>query len=371
MRASIYSGTLTTIYWTATGTWEYKTITKTSIGTSMDIRVATNAKTSTTFYVDNLSLKTTNNTIPINDKTITFTINGTPIGTATTNAVGVATITYKINLNTGTYPINATFAGDEIYATSTGTNNLTVIETPTTITVESQTGYQGDKINLTATLTDTIHSNPELLTPNQQTGTETLGNTNGFIASGATINSSTEQPHTGTRSLKVTTNNNTGNEGFRTTTTTVKDATSYTAGFWVYAPTGTLMRASIYSGTLTTIYWTATGTWEYKTITKTSIGTSMDIRIATNTQSATTFYTDDLSLKTTNNTIPISGKTIQFSVDGNPVGTATTNTNGIATLEYTITPNAGTYPINATFAGDEIYATSTGTNNLTVIETEN
>ncbi len=196
-----------------------------------------------------------------------------PNNTITNNPIQIITITFNKNIQPGT-----------------NYNNITV----------------KNSLGIAQTITKTINNNKititpntplnNLLTPNQQTGTETLGNTNGFIASGATINSSTEQPHTGTRSLKVTTNNNTGNEGFRTTTTTVKDATSYTAGFWVYAPTGTLMRASIYSGTLTTIYWTATGTWEYKTITKTSIGTSMDIRIATNTQSATTFYTDDLSL---------------------------------------------------------------------------
>ena len=60
------------------------------------------------------------------------------------------------------------------------------------------------------------------------------------------------------------------------------------------------------------------------------------------------------TLTDTHNNVPIAGKSIQFSVNGNIVGTATTNTHGIATHTYTITQNPGTYTILAEFLQDLI-----------------
>ena len=56
----------------------------------------------------------------------------------------------------------------------------------------------------------------------------------------------------------------------------------------------------------------------------------------------------------------ISGKTIQFIINGTNIGSAVTNSNGIATLSYTITQNAGYYYITTIFAGDNIYSYSNG-----------
>ncbi len=71
-------------------------------------------------------------------------------------------------------------------------------------------------------------------------------------------------------------------------------------------------------------------------------------------------------LTETHSNVPVSGKTIQFSVYGKTVGTAVTNTLGIATLAYTITQNSGTYPIIAKLLQDASYASSTNTNNCVV-----
>ncbi len=49
----------------------------------------------------------------------------------------------------------------------------------------------------------------------------------------------------------------------------------------------------------------------------------------------------------------VSGREIRFEVGGAPVGTGTTDTDGIAACDYTVTQPAGTYPIAASFAGDE------------------
>ena len=66
--------------------------------------------------------------------------------------------------------------------------------------------------------------------------------------------------------------------------------------------------------------------------------------------------------------MPLSGKTVQFSVDGNIIGTAVTDINGIAILPYTITQNGGYYYIDALFAGDNVYNSSTGGATLKVLQ---
>ena len=64
--------------------------------------------------------------------------------------------------------------------------------------------------------------------------------------------------------------------------------------------------------------------------------------------------------------MPVSGKTIKFSVDGTIVGQAVTNASGIAIYVYTIIQSDGTYSILAEFLQDDIYAASSNTNNLGV-----
>jgi hypothetical protein len=59
----------------------------------------------------------------------------------------------------------------------------------------------------------------------------------------------------------------------------------------------------------------------------------------------------------------IAGKTVTFYIDGDIAGTATTNSSGIATLAtYTPSPalSAGSYPLVAEYAGDNVYAGSHG-----------
>jgi predicted outer membrane repeat protein len=72
------------------------------------------------------------------------------------------------------------------------------------------------------------------------------------------------------------------------------------------------------------------------------------------------------NLTYTDGNVPISGKTVQFSVNGNVVGTSVTDSNGIATLPYTIQENSGIYTILAEFTGDTTYPASSNTNTLTV-----
>ena len=88
--------------------------------------------------------------------------------------------------------------------------------------------------------------------------------------------------------------------------------------------------------------------------------------------SATGTYggTVNLSAKLTDGVSPLSGRTINFTLNGNGVGSAVTDGSGIATLNSVSLAgiNANTYPtgVGASFAGDATYLASTATNTLTV-----
>ena len=83
---------------------------------------------------------------------VAFTfINGTVVttlGTATTNASGVATLTgvSLAGIGAGTYTgyVGASFAGDANYAGSSGSGNLTVAQAPLTVTANPASKTYGD-----------------------------------------------------------------------------------------------------------------------------------------------------------------------------------------------------------------------------------
>ena len=77
------------------------------------------------------TLRKTSDNTPVAGKTINFTRNGTSVGSATTNASGVATLS-SVSLsgvNAGTYAsgVGASFTADSTHGGSTGTNSLTVL----------------------------------------------------------------------------------------------------------------------------------------------------------------------------------------------------------------------------------------------------
>lgn len=74
----------------------------------------------------------------------------------------------------------------------------------------------------------------------------------------------------------------------------------------------------------------------------------------------------NLTANLTANNNPLTDKTISFTVNGISAGSGTTDENGNVSVPYTITENAGTYSIDASFAGDNVYQSSVGSNILTV-----
>jgi hypothetical protein len=84
---------------------------------------------------------------PLINQSVTFTLNGSPVGSAVTNGGGVATLSNVslAGINAGPYlnAAAASFAGDINYQSSSTTANLTVAPAPLTITANPQTKVYG------------------------------------------------------------------------------------------------------------------------------------------------------------------------------------------------------------------------------------
>jgi hypothetical protein len=93
----------------------------------------------------------------VSGKTISFTLNGNSVGTANTDANGVATLNNVSlsGINAGSYPnaVAASFAGDSGFITSNGSGALEVSKAAATISLNNLTGhiYNGSAKSATAT----------------------------------------------------------------------------------------------------------------------------------------------------------------------------------------------------------------------------
>jgi hypothetical protein len=76
----------------------------------------------------------------------------------------------------------------------------------------------------------------------------------------------------------------------------------------------------------------------------------------------------EATLKRSTGSAPLSGKTVEFKVDSVSIGTATTDSSGLASKVHTVAPgtSTGSHPTNASFAGDVLYNSSTKNSTLTV-----
>ncbi|MCX6896976.1 MAG: Ig-like domain-containing protein, partial [Verrucomicrobia bacterium] len=115
----------------------------------------------------------------ISGETVEFKVDGTAVGTAITNASGVATFSYTVPANAalGSHTIVASFAGDTDYAASSGSGSLTVSKITTSLAAADASGVIGSSATLTATLT--------------AGGSGVSGKTISFTVDGATVGSGT------------------------------------------------------------------------------------------------------------------------------------------------------------------------------------
>lgn len=262
-------------------------------------------------------LTRTTDSARLNAKTVSFTVDGVAAGSATTNTVGQATVSYTIptSLSVGAHTIGASFAGDTLYNGTTGTGTLTVSKANTAIgAVASPSGTYGQAVTLTGTLTRT--------TDNAALSGKTLE----FTVSGTNVGSAT-----------------TNGSGVATLSYTVPESkvvgphtlvVSF-AGDTQYNSTSTNGTLTINKGNTATVAANATG----------AQGANVSL-------TATLTRTQDSS--------GLAGKTIAFSVDGGFVGNGTTSGSGLASFVYAIPigMSVGGHSITTAFAGDSQYNAS-------------
>ena len=96
----------------------------------------------------------------IGGQTIQFTVDAVNVGSAVTNASGVATLNFAIPLaaTLGSHPIGASFAGSGFLNASSDTDRLTVVKWDSAIAVSNASGTAGQAVNLSATLRRNIDS---------------------------------------------------------------------------------------------------------------------------------------------------------------------------------------------------------------------
>lgn len=353
-------------------------------------------------------------------RTLDFTVAGTGVGSATTGGTGSASLPYLVPVAGGprTDPIGAAFAGDTFYSGSSDTANLVVGKAGTALAVANATGGFGDTVNLTATLTRTTDAAPldgrtvafsvegsavgDGATDTAGVATipytipEALGwGARAIVASFA--GDADHDPSNGSGVLdvipwptSVTASDASGTVGQTTTLAAVlirsdtleplegrqiafsvegtsagsaaTDATGSASLNWVIADTvgsGVLSLVASFDGDATH-------------------GASSDTAALTVAKAATTHWTMDrvgtitelvilrqFDLASVPGGVMLSGKTVQYSVEGTVVGSGVTNAGGDSTLNWIITDGPATRTIATEFAGDTAYLGSAAQATLT------
>jgi predicted outer membrane repeat protein len=103
------------------------------------------------------TLTDTAHNVAISGKSVTFKVNSTTVGNATTDSSGLATLLYHIDLVGGNYTVDAIFAADDQYAGSNNTGTLKVPQSSIYVVVTSSKKDPG--IGETFTLTYKLGNN--------------------------------------------------------------------------------------------------------------------------------------------------------------------------------------------------------------------
>lgn len=250
---------------------------------------------------------------------VTIKLNGTTVGTPTTDASGLASVSYTIpDGATGAHAIAATYGGDAAHTGSSGSGTLTVGKADTTLLVANLSSVPGGAVTLSATLSRS---------------------SDGGMLSGKT----------------VTFKNGSTVIGTGTTNAAGVATKSYTVPSTFTAP-GSITITASFAGDANNSASSGTGTISVRR--KTAITT------ANASGSVGTAVVLKGTLKA--GSAAISGATITFTVDGASVGTGTTDHLGNANLTHTITEAAGSHILTVEFAGDTVNAAASANAALTV-----
>ncbi|MFH1540448.1 MAG: DUF2341 domain-containing protein, partial [Elusimicrobiota bacterium] len=113
-------------------------------------------------FIATATLTTKPTGTPIACKEISFALKDGESKTATTNSIGIATVTFTAPSSKGDYKLDASFASDDSYNLSTSSETVSILLRPTTIQADSVTTYASESevfatvFTATATLTNKL-----------------------------------------------------------------------------------------------------------------------------------------------------------------------------------------------------------------------
>jgi hypothetical protein len=276
----------------------------------------------------------TDNEKYLSGMTVTYKIDGAPVGTAVTNPAGsnqnrdpesgLSELPFRVQLPPGYYTVEASFAGDAKYD-ATATRSTLVVEGPVRIATQldlvNVSGAPGGTATLTAWLKDQS-GNP---VP-QQPVTFAVGG----VAAGSAV-----------------------------TDTSGMARLAYNVG----ATPGSYPVTAAFAGSPT--YFASTASATLTVVMPSKIATSLTLQNAAGNPGTTIML--QAALRDQNGQ-GLTGQAVTFSVDGVVVGSALT-TQGLAQLAYPISATAaeGVHALTAAFAGDAQYDPASQAGALTIV----
>ncbi|RYG22560.1 hypothetical protein EON82_16725, partial [bacterium] len=269
-----------------------------------------------------LSATLTSQEGPLAGRTVSFKIGGAEVGAATTDEHGAATLDHKVEEGpAGQLSVAASFDGEDGYAPVSDSDSLEVLRAPTEIAVSSLEAKVGAPVSLRAALSRTTDGKP---LPGKSLEFLVDGNAVGSATTGA--DGAAELPFD-TSGLSA---------GPHTVLVRFAEDDSYLA--------------SEGAGTLTVA----------AADTRLVLAAPTPVRIG---------ETAHLNATLTTAQGPLSGRNVSFKVAGAVAGTATTNEQGIAALDFKIEEGpAGGRPVEASFAGEDAYAPASDSATLEVLK---
>ncbi|UCE16251.1 MAG: Ig-like domain repeat protein [Candidatus Bathyarchaeota archaeon] len=261
---------------------------------------------------------TDGNTVALADEEISFSIEELSLGTATTDSSGNAVKTYTANLDAGTYDVKVSYAGSSDYGSSDARSNLIVNPLDTTLTIDA----------------------PSVKTKEIALISTTLEDENGNPISGENIDCYLYED----------------DEWKKINTTTITDGAGKAVISKAFDTAGDYQIKAGYAGSANYNNVNATVTL---TISQYTTALTFDVPSATQGKECTLKAT----LKDEEGS-PLQNIVVDFYIyeenDWNEIGSAKTDSNGVASLIYTPS-TTGTFQVKAMFGGATNYADSSST----------
>ena len=329
--------------------------------------LAVSAATGSYGGIANLAATLTSAGSGLNGKSIAFTLNGVAVGSATTNASGVATLSNVTlaGINSAAYAtgVGASFAGDSGFGASSSTAQLTVNPAVSTTTI-------GCPASVTYSGAAQTPCTASFSTSDGLTGSLPVTYVNNVNAGTATASATYagDSNHTGSSNSKTFAINQAGS----TTTLTCPASVTYNgaaqtpcstsvtgAGGLNLTPTPTYSN-NTNAGTATVSYTFAgdanhTGSSDSKNFTIDKASTTTSVTSSLNPSTA-----DDSVTFTATVTPATAGGAVQFVIDGNNVGAPVPMVSGAAILTTSTLTTAKTYTVEADYSGNTNFNGSSG-----------